>query len=807
MAKVTDSDIEKMNKRNNPPKNEPGFEETGIEDILKECDSDASSSDMNIDFDSLDSISDSDFDDIFSDDDIESVGPSKGKKGKISFDEVNKQLDSDASSGNFSGFDGSTGANTRTKSDEISDLVLDACSSGISYIWKSVKMTFMNVKKKDGNDIGKLAKNTFMTAGLLVGVSGVSGLIRLFTGLRFIGRFGIRMLVPSVMFAGIGIIEIAISGYYLSSGINASTEDSEKASEIDKTVGDIMNDSYEDDGLFDEDSVDDILNDDDNDDLWGGLDDNADEEESDNSLGKSIGATQGGQAMKKEDSGDSIESILSMLEQSGKNKNINEETYQQKFEKFNGIHAKIDRAYLYDTFKSFFKFNCMDFGKEEEVDRNSDIYNQISINVIKAMGAASGQEFEGVKTEVESIKENSSSYIISVKRMLGLNNIDAIKREVENYLKDEDSDKPAIASVQLDGDNYKIIVQKNKMQLVTLGDTLKISEVEKFIKDEKNALPYVIGTSETGKVIYRDAKHYSSMLIAGLPRSGKTWGVVNLMVQLMAFNTPDDVQFVLIDPKKTSLFDTLSLMPHVAGLHSGNVNLVLGGIVKQECERRAKLLQDAKCDDIWELRNRKGLKLPILYVVIDEFISICDAFKDSGDKEGKDQFDSYISTIVTQMPSKGVRLIIIAHRAQNYVDKTVRSNMSFICAVNALDDVVKDTLGVKKFPRALYNIGDSAIRAVGDSSPFYAKGIGVTSSDTENRELITYMAKSYYKMGVKCATTKYLGYAANRDENKIKRELDDYDKPMELDSDSDNIVENDRDKTIKELLKQTQEDF
>jgi len=55
---------------------------------------------------------------------------------------------------------------------------------------------------------------------------------------------------------------------------------------------------------------------------------------------------------------------------------------------------------------------------------------------------------------------------------------------------------------------------------------------------------------DLGNVILDDAKDLHTCMIMGKPRSGKSWYVFNLLLTLMAFNSPEEIQFVIIDPKE-----------------------------------------------------------------------------------------------------------------------------------------------------------------------------------------------------------------------------------------------------------------
>ena len=77
-------------------------------------------------------------------------------------------------------------------------------------------------------------------------------------------------------------------------------------------------------------------------------------------------------------------------------------------------------------------------------------------------------------------------------------------------------------------------------------------------------------------------------------------------------------------------------MPHVIGLHDDkHVLEIMDDIIENEGERRKKLLKNNECDDIWGLR-RKGIQLPILYLVIDEVITVMGNLRAKDPKKEKE---------------------------------------------------------------------------------------------------------------------------------------------------------------------------
>lgn len=428
----------------------------------------------------------------------------------------------------------------------------------------------------------------------------------------------------------------------------------------------------------------------------------------------------------------------------------------------------LSRELLFTTFKPFFPQNTPGFSKRRVIDPDSDEFATLETICLKALAAANKCELEEINSSLESAVETYFCYELRIKRVRGLNKLEDIEREITAYFRESSDDISVSSTVDLEGDFYKVVVNKGVNAIVTFGDIFTLKEVVDFYLNPKNVLPVVAGITESGKPVLVDAKHYNTILIAGKPRSGKSWYVLSIIMSLMMFNTPEDVVFLLIDPKESTLFKTLALMPHVCGLHNDeNILQVLRDVIECEGARRKKLLADHKCDDIWDLRKRKGIKLPVLYIVIDEVMTVV---SNLGDKSK--EFFELMKVIISQLPSTGIRLIFVPHRAQGVVDKTIRSLIDYVAAVRADAEVVKETLDIKKWDRHLINQGDTAIRLQGYGRGMFVKGAALTTSDSDNMEFITNIARSFYKMGVEIPDMRSLGSGYNRDEDSIREELE-----------------------------------
>lgn len=462
----------------------------------------------------------------------------------------------------------------------------------------------------------------------------------------------------------------------------------------------------------------------------------------------------------------------------------------------------LSREVLFNTFKPLFPCNTPGFAAKKEIEKGTQQFFTLETLCMKALAAAGKVDVDDLEPSLERAVESYYTYDLRIKRIRNMNKLDDIEREMKAYFSESSDDDSVSCKVDLEGDFYKVILNKGVSAVVTFGDVFKLQEAVDFYLNTKNQLPMVAGITEDGQPLLVDAKNFDTMLIAGRPRSGKSWYVLSILESLMAFNSPETVQLLIIDPKESNLFKTLALMPHVCGLHNDSDILnILKELIEFEGARRKKLLADNRCENIWDLR-KKGIDLPVLYIVIDEYMTVMANLSEPGKKD----FQEQIKVIISQLPSLGIRLIFVPHRSQGVVDKTARVNIAFTAAVRAETQVILETLDIKKWTTPLLNQGDIALKMQGMGRERLVRGLAMTTSDGDNTELIMGIARAFYKMGCVIPDMTSIGRGFNRDEDFIREELnqggstnkriqfDDSDKSLdELMDEANSIVPDDED--------------
>lgn len=136
-----------------------------------------------------------------------------------------------------------------------------------------------------------------------------------------------------------------------------------------------------------------------------------------------------------------------------------------------------------------------------------------------------------------------------------------------------------------------------------------------------NTLSIPIGVTVHGEVIKVPLNEMPHLLIGGTTGSGKSRLLESVITSLVKQNSPEEMQLILIDPKRVELV-TFKGAKHLHGgkiiYEYANALLALKGLA-EAMEQRYKILEKTKCRNIMEYNNGSKQRMPSIVVVIDEF--------------------------------------------------------------------------------------------------------------------------------------------------------------------------------------------
>jgi S-DNA-T family DNA segregation ATPase FtsK/SpoIIIE len=275
-----------------------------------------------------------------------------------------------------------------------------------------------------------------------------------------------------------------------------------------------------------------------------------------------------------------------------------------------------------------------------------------------------------------------------------------------------------------------IEVPNSEIALVALRTVLESDSFRKI----KGPLPIALGQDVAGNPIATDLATMPHLLIAGATGSGKSVCVNSVIASLLCTRTPDQVQFIMIDPKMVEL-TAYNGIPHLRAPVVIELERVVGVLnwATREMDDRYKKFNKARARNIEaynQLLVAKGQKpLPHVVVVIDELADLM--------MVSPDEVERSICRIAQMARATGIHLVIATQRPSvDVVTGLIKANfparISFAVTSQVDSRVIIDTPGADK----LLGRGDMLFMAPDSSKLVRLQGCFV--SDKELAALVRY---------------------------------------------------------------------
>lgn len=395
------------------------------------------------------------------------------------------------------------------------------------------------------------------------------------------------------------------------------------------------------------------------------------------------------------------------------------------------------REYLYDMFTKVLPKITPDYYSMKEYTEDDDVFVQWG-DYLREAAEVTGCKEENLP-ELLTLEENLFTIKLSCDRPTGFKP-DAVATELASiYSHLVGGDTGVTAEAKPVGGTCYITIFTGKTAMISLKDMY--DQVTDFMKDSSNYIPVVIGVNTEGKVICYDFKKLESIIITGMPRSGKSWLVQCVLYQMCAFVSPKELQITICDPKEGISDFKSFVLPHVKNFVCEDNAIVdtLRKLVKVEGPRRKKIIGDAGFVNIWDFKQvHPEVYLPVVYVVIDEIVTLASRM----DKETGTEFRMLLRELISQLPALGIRAFLIPHVLNNDIIEKKTSDL-VPCKISVCGDAdhIEKATGSKPkdFPYKLKNKGDMAVRMPSVStSTMFIHSPALTDSNTKNSELFDY---------------------------------------------------------------------
>jgi S-DNA-T family DNA segregation ATPase FtsK/SpoIIIE len=292
---------------------------------------------------------------------------------------------------------------------------------------------------------------------------------------------------------------------------------------------------------------------------------------------------------------------------------------------------------------------------------------------------------------------------------------------------------------------------------------VRLKEIATSKKFQHNAskLAFCIGKDLSGHPIVGDLSKMPHLLIAGTTGSGKSVCINSLITSILLRATPNEVKFMMIDPKmvELSIYNGIGhlLAPVVTNVKKAAVTLKVW--VLQEMNRRYELFHAKGARDIYSYNKKvahKEDKLPSIVVVVDELADLM--------MVAAHEVEQAICRIAQMARATGIHMVIATQRPSvdvitGLIKANIPSRIAFAVATQIDSRVILDSSGAEKLlgrgdipsriafavatqidsrvildssgAEKLLGRGDMLYNPIGAMKPTRAQGAFVTEPETE----------------------------------------------------------------------------
>jgi len=294
-------------------------------------------------------------------------------------------------------------------------------------------------------------------------------------------------------------------------------------------------------------------------------------------------------------------------------------------------------------------------------------------------------------------------------------------------------------------------IEVPNIKKATIGLASLLSSPEYI--DSPKPLLVALGRDITGSAHFANIAKMPHALIAGTTGSGKSVMIHSLVVSLLFRNSPEQLRFIMIDPKRVEL-TLYNNIPHLLTpviTDAKKAILSLKWAIK-EMERRYEILQAEKVRDIGSYHenvyqpakaefDKKGSKdgedempepMPYIVVVIDELSDLMQAYPR--------ELEACIVRLAQMSRAVGIHLLLSTQRPSvNVITGLIKANIPSRIALQVASQIdsrtILDQVGAEK----LLGAGDMLFLSGELAKPFRLQNSYVT--ENELKKVVDYLIK------------------------------------------------------------------
>jgi len=275
---------------------------------------------------------------------------------------------------------------------------------------------------------------------------------------------------------------------------------------------------------------------------------------------------------------------------------------------------------------------------------------------------------------------------------------------------------------------------------------------DKFQNSSK-PLTIALGREISGKAIFGNLAKMPHCLVAGTTGSGKSVSIHSMITSLLYRNGPDDLKFIMIDPKRVEL-TLYNKIPHLLTpvITDAKKTILALKWAAKEMDRRYDILESESVRDVESYHNNVWGKtakpasfgsaqdnataldrMPYIIIIIDELADIMTTYPR--------ELEAAIIRLAQMSRAVGIHLILSTQRPEvNIITGLIKANIPARIALKVSSQVdsrtILDTSGAEK----LLGAGDM-LYASGETPPERLQSAYI--SESEVKKVVKYLADAY----------------------------------------------------------------
>ncbi len=255
--------------------------------------------------------------------------------------------------------------------------------------------------------------------------------------------------------------------------------------------------------------------------------------------------------------------------------------------------------------------------------------------------------------------------------------------------------------------------------------------------DSDARLLMALGKTISGDPFVADLARMPHLLLAGSTGSGKSVCLNVLLTSLIFRLHPDEIRFILIDPKRLelSVYDGLPHLEKPVVTEMKDAEKMLADAVI-EMEDRYRTLARAGVRNIAEYNAREKEILPYLVIVVDELADLM--------MSGLSRVESLITRLAQMARAVGIHLILATQRPSvDVITGLIKANFSTRIAFQTASKVDSRTILDANGAEKLLGRGDMLFSTPGLAEPVRIHGAYISGEETER--LVEFISQQEYR--------------------------------------------------------------